>query len=115
MGTAVSDIGATKSPMRGNIIRLSRTSAARDVEVEIRPTAFADSHLRRVDTDEVFPAERSELANRFVNVTIAMVALFVMFPVMLLVALAVRLTSRGAVLYSQVRIGVDSRFAAALK
>ena len=110
MGTAVSDIGATRSPMRGNIIRSSRSSAARDVEVEIRPAAFADSHLRPVDMDEVFPAERSELASRVVNVAIAAVALIVMLPVMLLVALAVRLTSCGPVLYSQVRIGVDRRF-----
>ena len=110
MGTAVSDIGATKSPMRGNTMKSVRTSAAREVEVEVRPVAFADARLQLVDSDEVFPAERSELANRIVNVTVALVAFVVMIPVMLLIALAIRLTSRGPVFYSQDRIGVDRRF-----
>lgn len=110
MGTAVSDIGATKSPMRGNTMKSVRTSAAREVEVEVRPVAFADARLQLVSSDEVFPAERSELACRIVNVTIALVAFVVMLPVMLLIALAIRLTSRGPVFYSQERIGVDRRF-----
>ena len=74
MGTAVSDIGATKSPMRGNTIKSVRTSAAREVEVEVRPVVFADARLQLVSSDEVFPAERSELACRIVNVTVALVA-----------------------------------------
>jgi lipopolysaccharide/colanic/teichoic acid biosynthesis glycosyltransferase len=73
-------------------------------------SSFADSPLRLVDADEVFPAERSELASRVANIVIAVVALIFMVPVMLLVALAVRVTSRGPVFYSQVRVGVDRRF-----
>jgi lipopolysaccharide/colanic/teichoic acid biosynthesis glycosyltransferase len=38
-----------------------------------------------------------------------MIALIILLPVMLLVALLVRLTSRGPVLYTQVRVGLDRR------
>jgi lipopolysaccharide/colanic/teichoic acid biosynthesis glycosyltransferase len=63
-----------------------------------------------VQTDEVLPAERSETLSRVLNVAVAVVALIAMLPVMALVALAVRLTSKGPVFYSQVRVGVDRRF-----
>jgi lipopolysaccharide/colanic/teichoic acid biosynthesis glycosyltransferase len=46
---------------------------------------------------------------RVVNLLLALIAVIVTLPVMLLVALLVRLTSRGPVLYTQVRIGLDRR------
>ena len=52
---------------------------------------------------------RSEVLNRVVNVMLASLASFVLAPLLLLVALAVKLTSRGPVLYSQTRVGVDRR------
>src|SRR4051812_9293237 len=85
------------------------SAAAADVEVRLVPTPFADAPLALVPDDEVFPADRSELASRVANVMIATIALVAMLPIILLVALAVRLTSRGPVLYSQIRIGVDRR------
>lgn len=60
--------------------------------------------------EDVFPRERSEVASRFVNIVIAAVAGILLAPVFLLIALAVKLTSRGPILYSQVRVGVDRRF-----
>jgi lipopolysaccharide/colanic/teichoic acid biosynthesis glycosyltransferase len=43
------------------------------------------------------------------NIVIALTALIVMAPIMALIALAVRLTSRGPVIYRQVRVGEDRR------
>ncbi len=57
----------------------------------------------------VIAAQRSEALNRLLNVFIAVLALIVLAPVMLLIALAVRLTSRGPVFYVQDRVGVDRR------
>jgi lipopolysaccharide/colanic/teichoic acid biosynthesis glycosyltransferase len=56
-------------------------------------------------------AERVErdTARRILNVSVAAVALVVLLPVMLLIALAVKLTSAGPVLYTQPRVGVDRR------
>jgi lipopolysaccharide/colanic/teichoic acid biosynthesis glycosyltransferase len=54
-------------------------------------------------------ARRSEALNRAVNVVIAAVALIVLSPLFLLIAVLVKLTSRGPVFYSQTRVGIDRR------
>ena len=46
---------------------------------------------------------------RAVNLLLALIATIITLPVMFLIALLVRLTSRGSVLYTQVRIGLDRR------
>src|SRR5437667_403654 len=48
-------------------------------------------------------------AKRLFDVVLALVLLVAALPVMLLVALAIRLTSRGPVLYTQSRVGKDGR------
>jgi lipopolysaccharide/colanic/teichoic acid biosynthesis glycosyltransferase len=53
--------------------------------------------------------EAEERARRILNVTIAAVALIVTMPIMFLVALVVMLTSRGPILYTQPRVGVNRR------
>lgn len=106
MGTALSHFHTSAQLVEA----LSFGTAVADVEVKLVPTPFADAPLVLVSADEVFPAERSELASRVCNVLIATIALVAMLPVMALVALAVRLTSRGPVFYSQIRVGVDRRF-----
>jgi lipopolysaccharide/colanic/teichoic acid biosynthesis glycosyltransferase len=46
---------------------------------------------------------------RALNVTIAAITLIVLSPLMLLIAVAVRLTSKGPIIYKQVRVGRDRR------
>ena len=48
-------------------------------------------------------------AHRLLNVALALVALIVLLPVMLFIALLVWLTSRGPILYTQTRVGLDRR------
>jgi lipopolysaccharide/colanic/teichoic acid biosynthesis glycosyltransferase len=55
------------------------------------------------------PRDQSEPLNRAVNVAIAGVALMLLLPLLILIALAVKLTSRGPILYTQPRVGVDRR------
>jgi len=74
------------------------------------PTPFENAQLSLVETDQVNPAPRSERLSRALNMVVATAALVVSFPVMVLVALAVWLTSKGPVFYSQIRVGVDRRF-----
>jgi lipopolysaccharide/colanic/teichoic acid biosynthesis glycosyltransferase len=81
-----------------------------EVQTTIVPTQGADLSLVVTSPDDVFPADRSEFLARAVNVSVAAVALVVLSPVIALTALAVRLTSKGPIFYSQVRVGVDRRF-----
>jgi lipopolysaccharide/colanic/teichoic acid biosynthesis glycosyltransferase len=48
-------------------------------------------------------------ANRLLNFVIALIGLLLLSPVLLLIALLVRLTSRGPIFYTQVRVGLDRR------
>lgn len=53
--------------------------------------------------------EPSEGARRALNVAVAAVGLVVTAPLMLFIAIAIKLTSRGPVFYTQTRIGLDRR------
>jgi lipopolysaccharide/colanic/teichoic acid biosynthesis glycosyltransferase len=55
------------------------------------------------------PRDRSEVANRVVNIVLASLALVVLSPIIVLVAIAVKLTSKGPAVYSQTRVGLDRR------
>jgi lipopolysaccharide/colanic/teichoic acid biosynthesis glycosyltransferase len=54
-------------------------------------------------------AVRSEKARRILNVVVAAIGLILVAPLMLLIALAVKLTSPGPVFYTQLRVGIDRR------
>jgi lipopolysaccharide/colanic/teichoic acid biosynthesis glycosyltransferase len=60
--------------------------------------------------EDLLPGGRSQLASRFFNILIATVSLVLLAPVFIIVALLVKVTSRGSVLYTQLRVGVDRRF-----
>lgn len=51
----------------------------------------------------------SEKVNRAVNFSIALIALIALLPLVLLIAIAVKATSRGPIVYRQTRVGVDRR------
>jgi lipopolysaccharide/colanic/teichoic acid biosynthesis glycosyltransferase len=51
----------------------------------------------------------SERLNRVVNFSIALIALVVLAPLVVFIAIAVKLTSRGPIVYRQTRVGVDRR------
>ena len=56
------------------------------------------------------PRERSEFASQLFNGVAALVLFAVALPLMLFTALVIRLTSRGPVLYTQTRVGIDRRW-----
>ena len=58
---------------------------------------------------DVVPRERSDRLNRAVNLTLGAVALAVLAPVFVLVAIAIKLSSRGPIFYTQTRVGIDRR------
>jgi lipopolysaccharide/colanic/teichoic acid biosynthesis glycosyltransferase len=87
-----------------------RSAAVADVAREIPTVPFADVELALVKPHAIVPRERDELVSRVLNVGVAVVALVLLAPVFALVALAIALTSRGPVIYSQIRVGMDRRW-----
>lgn len=55
------------------------------------------------------PDGGAERLHRILNLTIAVLALVILLPLILVVALAVKLSSPGPVFYRQIRIGLDRR------
>ncbi|MEO7985028.1 MAG: sugar transferase [Gemmatimonadales bacterium] len=55
------------------------------------------------------PRQSAAWAHRFVNLMLAAAALVILLPVLLVIALVVKLTSRGPVFYVQERVGQDRR------
>jgi lipopolysaccharide/colanic/teichoic acid biosynthesis glycosyltransferase len=60
--------------------------------------------------DDFEPRPRSERACRLFNIVLATLMLIVAAPVMLVTAALVRLTSKGPILYTQIRVGIDRRY-----
>src|ERR1700716_329067 len=67
---------------------------------QVQINAFVDS-----DPLPGRPAPHYRVSKRVLDVVLASVLLIVFFPVMLLIALAIKFDSRGAVLYRQCRVG----------
>ena len=65
---------------------------------------------RAIAVPEVIPRDRNEKVSRFFNFTLAALALLIASPILILLAIVVKLTSRGPILYAQTRVGVDRRW-----
>jgi len=89
---------------QAELFRLMATGVA-----DAAPAPLASAEPTSRHQLRVVPQSRSEIVNRAVNVAIAVVSLIILSPVMMLVALAIRLTSRGPVFYVQTRVGMDRR------
>jgi lipopolysaccharide/colanic/teichoic acid biosynthesis glycosyltransferase len=76
------------------------------------PADTLPAREERRDAVEVNAADDRGVAvrvSRIVNLVLAVVALFLALPLLLLIAIAIKLTSRGPVLYTQERVGLDRR------
>jgi lipopolysaccharide/colanic/teichoic acid biosynthesis glycosyltransferase len=112
--SAALDSTTTTSTRTGRKSRPARVTGAEGAQVleiarDLQVVPFADMAPAAPVMEQIVPAERSEALSRGLNVVLAVVGLIVASPLILLIALAVKLTSRGSVLYSQSRVGVDRR------
>lgn len=65
--------------------------------------------LRPFNVSTLEPQTRCDEVRRVLNVLIAIVGLVLALPVMITIAIAIKLTSRGPVLFAQPRVGLDRR------
>lgn len=86
-------------------VRVGRRRGAAEWREAARPTALPIGPLADFE-----PRPRSEAVSRVFNVVLAALMLVVAAPIMLLAALAIRLTSRGPIFYMQERVGLDRRW-----
>ena len=63
----------------------------------------------RHDQSSIRASKRDYLLRRGLNVLVALIALVLLFPLLVLIGLLVWLTSPGPILYTQVRVGLDRR------
>ena len=98
---------------------------AAGVELELEPQ-FWERHLKRVDIDHLVPGWFADLdtrptgrvqavINRMGDIAISLAILVFTLPLMLLVALLVRVDSPGPVLYRQERVGLGGKSFVLLK
>jgi lipopolysaccharide/colanic/teichoic acid biosynthesis glycosyltransferase len=107
------DFGSDAALMGMNVERarqLHHGAAVADVAREIPTVPFADVEIALVKPEAIIPRKRDEVVSRALNVTVAAIALVVLAPLFALIALVIGITSRGPVLYSQVRVGMDRRW-----
>ena len=109
MQVAVSSALDTASSPRRRGSRPERQNASGVIEIAREIETFVELEVAP-SVEDVLPAARSEMVSRVANVTIAVLVAVVLAPVFALIALAIRLTSKGPVFYSQVRVGVDRRY-----
>ena len=103
--------GARRTPIATRVSGAFRTGGMlADAEQTIERVSHADTPRSTPAVRNVIPRSRSEIASRALNVTIALIALVVLAPVLLLVALVVKLSSRGPIFYLQTRVGLDRRW-----
>src|SRR5688572_32475939 len=106
--------GAPQVPVRINPTHPSGTPpirASQDVldlprHVHVAPAADDTQTGNRL----TYLVARYERANRALNILVAASALLLLSPFLLLIALAIKLTSPGPILYTQTRVGRDHRF-----
>src|SRR2546427_6003232 len=60
-------------------------------------------------THALGPTDRERPGRRLLNIAVATVGLVLALPLMLVIALLIKLTSRGPVLFKQTRVGLDRR------
>ena len=108
MDLRTSPVGSEYTSVTKSPLQQSRRLADHQVDIELTPEADVAPEST-VPAARILPRKRSETASRVVNVVLAAFALVMLAPLMLIVAAAIKLTSRGPILYTQVRVGLDRR------
>ncbi len=75
----------------------------------LRVSRIAAVPTSEVEATRVRPDAKAEARRHALNVAVAIVLLVLLSPLMLLIAIAIKLTSPGPVIFKQTRVGLDRR------
>src|SRR3990170_2276956 len=109
MATTLVDIGIRKSDAPPSLIRFRPFRRSTDPKPTVSYSQAVDASFHEAYHTSILTAQGTDQTTRALNIAVAFVGLVLAAPVMLIIALAIRLTSRGPVLYKQIRIGLDRR------
>lgn len=111
-GGSAEPVKPARGRSSGKELKFSPTSTnAGPVEVQAPVHALTGEDWDGADViDEFEPRERSEMVSRVFNCALSLLMLVLALPVMLVTAVVIRMSSRGPVLYTQTRVGVDRRW-----
>ena len=84
-------------------------SVAPFIDAPLRPAPARAAPARSAPPSGAAARAIDDDATRSLNVAVAVMGIVLTAPLMLMIAIAVRLTSRGPVIYRQVRVGADRR------
>jgi lipopolysaccharide/colanic/teichoic acid biosynthesis glycosyltransferase len=101
-------VNATRRLIDPVAVKSSAARTRRSQEIERPLQLIRNADVAVAPIVEVLPTN-GDLMTRGINVALATIALVLLSPLLLLVALAVRLTSPGPILHVQVRVGLDRR------
>jgi lipopolysaccharide/colanic/teichoic acid biosynthesis glycosyltransferase len=100
-------IGLSPERARGHAGIVEETTPRIGVPSFEPPHDFDDDANGVID---IVPRTRSEQINRLFNLIVSAIALAVLSPLFLMIAVAIKLSSRGPIFYMQTRIGIDRRW-----
>ena len=100
----------TATPGAARARTLPRMPAMAQPVISLVDTRPARPPLRLVSAATQRPRDRERWGRRALNIAVATVGLVLAFPLMLVIAALIKLTSRGPVLFAQTRVGLDRRF-----
>ena len=109
MATTLVDIGIRKSDAPPSLIRFRPFRRSTDPKPTVSYSQAVDASFHEKYHTSIFTAQGTDQKTRALNIAVAFVGLVITAPLMVIIALAVRLTSSGPVLYKQTRIGLDRR------
>src|SRR5687768_9911110 len=96
----------TQPGSNAHTARVSTPARTRRIDSPATPR----SQPRTIEVPEVIPQERNESLSRVFNFLVAAIALIVTLPLLIVLSIAVKFTSRGPILYTQTRVGLDRRW-----
>lgn len=98
------------TPVNGSAPPRRARRMAPEPSITFERAVPAELIKEEIPGDGVVPRGRAEALNRALNVTLAAAGLLVALPLLLLIGLLIKLTSKGPILYAQTRVGLDRRW-----